>query len=128
MSRMILELDEADYATIQQEIARRQVRGDTETLPDFDPDHQNIAGAMIAETIRDLDDYRDLYGELEALRAVSARMRPVVEAACKVITTQAPPEDLRMNSPMSHAILDLADAAERGGFIDDTSQDDHSET
>lgn len=56
----MLELDEMDWDTIQREFARRQsVRDDSGTLlPDTD---SNLAGAMIAEAIRDLQEYRDLW-------------------------------------------------------------------
>lgn len=62
--RMTLELDEADYDAIQAEIARRQARsraidpGGPTLLPDGESD---LAGAILAECVRDLDDYRALH-------------------------------------------------------------------
>jgi hypothetical protein len=53
---LVLNLDEEDYATIQQEIAMRQAQD--RNLPDGD---SNLAGAMLAECIRDLEEYRALY-------------------------------------------------------------------
>lgn len=57
---IVLVLDAADYDTIQAEITHRQVRsralGASETiLPDGD---SNLAGAIVAECVRDLNDYR----------------------------------------------------------------------
>lgn len=64
LRRMELVLDELDYDTIQREIAHRQERSRWEDdggtiIPEGDSD---LAGAIIAEIIRDLDDYRDLSG------------------------------------------------------------------
>lgn len=61
--KIILELDEIDYEIIQNEIAHRQARsralGLTETLlPDGD---SNLAGAIVAECVRDLNDYREMH-------------------------------------------------------------------
>lgn len=60
MRTITLELDEDDWNTIQSELARRQShRGaDGPSLPDGE---SNMNGAMIAEAIRDLNDYRDLW-------------------------------------------------------------------
>ena len=61
MPRMTLELDEADFGTIQAELTLRQCRGRTRdgvVLPDSD---SCLAGTMLAEVIRDLNEYRDLY-------------------------------------------------------------------
>ena len=59
--RMTLELDDLDYATIQKEIAYRQARSrliDPQG-PTIIPDGEScLAGALIAECIRDLTDYR----------------------------------------------------------------------
>ena len=55
---MTLVLDEDDYRDIQAEIALRQARGGAAMLPDGD---SNLAGAYIAEAVRDLTDYRDLF-------------------------------------------------------------------
>lgn len=52
---LTLELDELDYDTIQKELTLRKGR----PLPDGDG---NDEGRMIAECIRDLNDYRDLRG------------------------------------------------------------------
>ena len=61
-SRIItLELDELDWDTIQREFAKRQVRCRDEhgvILPDGDSD---LAGALLAECVRDLEDYRELW-------------------------------------------------------------------
>lgn len=61
--RMILELDELDYNAVQGEIAAYQARSkaicpDEPTMvPDGD---SNLAGAIVAESIRSLNEYRDL--------------------------------------------------------------------
>lgn len=59
---LTLELDEADWDTIQTELARRQagVRWPDGgvVLPEGD---SNLAGALIAEMIRDLEEYRAMY-------------------------------------------------------------------
>jgi hypothetical protein len=60
---MTLTLDELDYATIQREIAHRQARsraiGDDRTIL---PDGEScLAGAVLAECVRDLDEYRALW-------------------------------------------------------------------
>jgi hypothetical protein len=59
---MTLSLDEDDWEAIQAEIARRQAAshaayGET-LLPEGD---SCLAGALIAEMVRDLEDYRSLY-------------------------------------------------------------------
>ena len=59
--RMTLELDNLDYATIQWEIAYRQARSRLidPKGPTLVPDGEScLAGALIAECIRDLTDYR----------------------------------------------------------------------
>ena len=57
---LVLSLDDEDYNTIQKEIARRQLRRDTNgvIVPDGS---SNLSGAILAECIRDLDEYRALY-------------------------------------------------------------------
>lgn len=58
--QIILELDEEDWDTIQGEFSKRQshrYKGGP-MLPDGD---SNLPGAMLAECIRDLDEYRSLY-------------------------------------------------------------------
>lgn len=64
---MTLVLDDADFDAIQAEIAHRQARsrrvdpaGPT-ILPDGE---SNLAGAILAECIRDLDDYRAMRARL----------------------------------------------------------------
>jgi hypothetical protein len=58
-----LVLDDLDYDLIQSEFTHRQVRSRTidptgETIvPEGD---SNLAGALVAEIVRDLNDYRDL--------------------------------------------------------------------
>ena len=56
-----LELDDDDYATIMAEVELRRFQ-DAEngesTMPDGDSDE---IGAVIAEAIRDIDDYRAMY-------------------------------------------------------------------
>ena len=58
---MILELDELDFETIQKEITDRQrddhANGSETMLPEGE---SNLAGAILAECVRDLKDYRDL--------------------------------------------------------------------
>ena len=62
--RIELILDDLDFDTIQAEITHRQVRSrsiapDSPTiLPDGD---SNFAGAIMAEVVRDLNDYRALW-------------------------------------------------------------------
>ena len=59
---MTLTLDDDDFDTIQKEITERQVRDRKNfgrvMLPDGDSD---LAGAILAECIRDLNEYRRLY-------------------------------------------------------------------
>jgi hypothetical protein len=57
-----LTLDEADWNAVQAEFARRQAFRDKQgnTLPDGD---SNLAGAMVAEVVRDLDEYRSHYAK-----------------------------------------------------------------
>lgn len=64
--RIELILDDLDFDTIQAEITHRQVRsraidptGPT-ILPDGD---SNLAGAILAEVVRDLAEYRAIYNE-----------------------------------------------------------------
>lgn len=60
--QIILELDEIDWDAIQNEFSKRQSRRDANgaILPDTG---SNRAGAMIAEMIRDLNEYRELWKE-----------------------------------------------------------------
>ena len=61
MRTMVLTLDEDDYDTIQREIAQRQASNhahDGAMLPEGE---SGIAGAHLAEAIRDLDEYRALW-------------------------------------------------------------------
>lgn len=55
-----LVLDELDWDAIQSEFAKRQSRRDEDgpLLPDGE---SNLEGAMVAEIVRDLEEYRDLY-------------------------------------------------------------------
>ena len=54
---IVLELDEDDWNTIQGEFARQQSCRDKHgpLLPDGE---SNLVGAMVAEAIRDLEEYR----------------------------------------------------------------------
>lgn len=64
MSTMTLILDDLDYATIQTEIAERQKvarEHGFSTLDHMPVGDSNIAGAVLAECIRDLNEYRDLW-------------------------------------------------------------------
>ena len=54
--KIVLEVDELDYQAIQTEFAKRQ--GQRRPLPEGESD---LAGAMVAEAIRDLDEYRALW-------------------------------------------------------------------
>lgn len=68
MPKMILELDDLDYATIQKEIAYRQARSRRHypESPTLVPDGEScLAGALLAEVIRDLNEYRGLRGNRE---------------------------------------------------------------
>lgn len=61
MTRTItLVLDDLDYDAVQAEFARRQLCRDAHgvILPDGE---SNLSGALVAEMIRDLRDYRDLF-------------------------------------------------------------------
>lgn len=64
MPTMTLNLDELDFATIQREIARRQNRS---RWPDggviLAEGESDIAGSLIAEAIRDLEEYRSISGQ-----------------------------------------------------------------
>lgn len=57
MRTITLELDEDDWNAIQKEIAIRQSRRDKDgpLLPDGE---SNMVGAMLAEVVRDLEEYR----------------------------------------------------------------------
>lgn len=58
---ILLKLDEDDWDTIQSELAHRQARcrdADGVILPEGD---SNLPGAIIAECIRDLNEYRQLW-------------------------------------------------------------------
>lgn len=52
-------LDEQDYDTIQNEVAYRQ-RLESEGIPGVADGDSNLIGAVVAEAIRDLDEYRAL--------------------------------------------------------------------
>lgn len=62
---LLLRLDEDDWNTIQGEIAKRQAYrmddGSGGTQPIIPEGESNDAGAILAEVVRDLDEYRDLY-------------------------------------------------------------------
>lgn len=59
MPKMTLDLDEHDYKTIQHEIAKRQSRSRWPDGGVIVPEGSScIAGSLIAEAIRDLDEYR----------------------------------------------------------------------
>lgn len=59
---ILLLLDELDYDTIQNELARRQaVRFPDGTGPIVPDGDSNLAGAMLAEAIRDIDEYRSIF-------------------------------------------------------------------
>lgn len=61
--RMELLLDDEDFDAIQAEITRRQMlsRRIDPTGPTLVPEGtSNLAGAILAEVVRDLDEYRDL--------------------------------------------------------------------
>lgn len=60
MRTITLELDEDDWNTIQGELARQQAFRDASgpILPDGT---SNMAGAIIAEAIRNLEEYRALW-------------------------------------------------------------------
>ncbi len=53
-----LVLDELDYETVMEELASRKDRPLPET---DDTDGSNLEGLMVAEIIRDLNEYRDLH-------------------------------------------------------------------
>lgn len=59
---ILLLCDELDYDTIQNELAKRQAcrwpDGSGPIVPDGD---SNLQGVMIAESIRDLDEYRSMF-------------------------------------------------------------------
>lgn len=61
MRQIILDCDATDYADIQKEFAlRQQCRDDRGTLvPDGD---SNLSAAMVAEMVRDLEEYRSICG------------------------------------------------------------------
>lgn len=59
LHRIELILDDDDFRTLQAEIMLRQVQGEGEPiLPEGD---SNLYGAIIAEVIRDLNEYRAIY-------------------------------------------------------------------
>lgn len=60
MRTIVLELDEDDWNTIQNEIARQQAFRDEDgpMLPDGE---SNMTGAIIAEAIRNLEEYRAIW-------------------------------------------------------------------
>lgn len=57
---IVLELDQEDFDTIQEEFARHQLCRDEHgvCLPDGT---SNLAGAMVAESIRNLEEYRAVW-------------------------------------------------------------------
>lgn len=64
MPKLVLDLDQIDFDTIQNEIARRQAlsRKLAPNEPTIVPEGEScLAGALIAESIRDLDEYRSIY-------------------------------------------------------------------
>lgn len=62
MPTITLTLDEEDFRTINAEIARRQKRSRWPDGGAIIPEGQScIAGALLAEAIRDLDEYRSMY-------------------------------------------------------------------
>lgn len=60
MRTITLECDDLDFDTIQAEIAKRQLRRDEHgtIIPDGE---SNLPAAIIAEVVRDIDDYRILF-------------------------------------------------------------------
>lgn len=62
---ILLVLDEEDWDTIQSEFARRQASriydGEGGTQPNLPEGESNDAGAMVAEMVRDLEEYRSLH-------------------------------------------------------------------
>lgn len=60
MRTITLEVDEDDWNTIQNEFARIQAFRDAygPILPDGE---SNLAGAMVAEAFRDLEEYREIW-------------------------------------------------------------------
>lgn len=60
MRSFTLELDEDDWNTIQSELARQQANRD-EDGPILPEGASNMQGAMIAEAIRNLEEYRSLW-------------------------------------------------------------------
>jgi hypothetical protein len=60
MRTIVLELDEDDWNTIQDELARAQAYRDKDgaILPEGE---SNLPGAIIGEAIRDLEEYRALW-------------------------------------------------------------------
>ena len=62
MKTMMLNLDDADFDAIQREITKRQLRsrwpGGGTVIPEGE---SCLAGALIAEAIRDLSEYRDMF-------------------------------------------------------------------
>lgn len=60
MAKIILELDEDDWNTIQKEFSRQQLfRDDDGTI--LPEGTSNLPGAMLAEAIRDLEEYRAMW-------------------------------------------------------------------
>ena len=60
MRTILLELDEDDWNTIQNEFARQQSFRDQDRpmLPDGE---SNLSGAMVAEAFRNLEEYREIW-------------------------------------------------------------------
>ena len=63
MREILLQLDEDDWNTIQSEMslcqARRMDDGNGGTVPLLPEGESNLPGAIVAECIRDLNDYRE---------------------------------------------------------------------
>ena len=64
---ILLICDEDDWDAIQAEFARRQAHrmddGNGGTQPILPDGESNLAGAIVGEMARDLEDYRDFYDE-----------------------------------------------------------------
>ena len=80
--RMELLLDDDDFNAIQRELAHRQVRhrvggGEADTL--LPEGESNIAGGLLAECIRDLDDYRAMFRASRSADALLAALRAIVD-------------------------------------------------
>lgn len=60
MRTIILELDEDDWNTVQNEFSRQQ-RFRDEDGPILPDGTSNLQGAMVAEAIRNLEEYRSMW-------------------------------------------------------------------